>query len=46
MQAAVAVCPRIPRSAPFTRLRLQLVTSMNLFGTVYSCNTVTPIIKQ
>jgi len=25
---------------------LRLVTEMNLFGTVYSCNTVTPIIKQ
>src|SRR5712671_3343146 len=25
---------------------LQLVTSMNLFGTVYSCNAVAPIMKQ
>ena len=25
---------------------LQLVTEMNLFGTVYSCNAVAPIMKQ
>src|ERR1700730_5843115 len=25
---------------------LQLVTEMNLFGTVYSCNTVAPVMKQ
>ena len=25
---------------------LQLVTEMNLFGTVYSCNAVSPIMKQ
>jgi 3-oxoacyl-[acyl-carrier protein] reductase len=25
---------------------LELVTSMNLFGTVYSCNAVAPIMKQ
>ena len=30
----------------FIRPRLQLVTSMNLFRTVYSCNALTPIMKQ
>src|ERR1700726_3081481 len=25
---------------------LQLVTEMNLFGTVYSCNAIAPIMKQ
>jgi NAD(P)-dependent dehydrogenase (short-subunit alcohol dehydrogenase family) len=25
---------------------LQLVTEMNLFGTVYSCNAVAPVMKQ
>jgi len=25
---------------------LQLVTEMNLFGTVYSCNAVAPIMKE
>ena len=25
---------------------LQLVTEMNLFGTVYSCNAVAPLMKQ
>ena len=46
MRAAVAVAPRIRKPAPSIRRSYQLVTEMNLFGTVYSCNAVAPIMKQ
>jgi 3-oxoacyl-[acyl-carrier protein] reductase len=36
----------IPRQAPSNPALLQLVVEMNLFGTVYSCNAVAPIMKQ
>jgi NADP-dependent 3-hydroxy acid dehydrogenase YdfG len=45
MRAAVVVGPWIPRPALDPAL-LQLLTSMNLFGTLYSCNAVAPIMKQ
>src|SRR5262249_1721291 len=34
------------KASTLDRRLLQLVTEMNLFGTVYSCNAVAPIMKQ
>jgi 3-oxoacyl-[acyl-carrier protein] reductase len=45
-RAEVVVGPWTPRPAPLDPALLQLVTEMNLFGTVYSCNAVAPIMKQ
>src|SRR6516162_850059 len=42
MRAAVEASPWTPLDPAL----LQLVTEMNLFGTVYSCNAVAPIMKQ
>src|SRR3954452_1816865 len=44
--AEVVVGPWIPRPAPSIRRCYTSVTEMNLFGTVYSCNAVAPIMKQ
>ena len=47
MQAAGAEAPWTPRPAHLIRRSYSLfVVSMNLFGTVYSCNAVAPIMKQ
>ena len=42
MRAAVEASPWTPLDPAL----LQLVTEMNLFGTVYGCNAVAPIMKQ
>jgi 3-oxoacyl-[acyl-carrier protein] reductase len=46
MQAAIGVGPWTPRTSTLDPALLQLVVSMNLFWTVYSCNAVTPIMKR
>jgi 3-oxoacyl-[acyl-carrier protein] reductase len=38
--------PMDTRASTLHPALLQLVVDMNLFGTVYSCNAVTPIMKQ
>jgi 3-oxoacyl-[acyl-carrier protein] reductase len=43
MQAEVVVGTKASTLDPAL---LQLVTEMNLFGTIYSCNTVAPVMKQ
>ena len=46
MPAAVAVGRWTPRPAPLTRHCCSLSSEMNLFGTVYRCNAVAPIMKE
>src|SRR5947209_2422062 len=46
MQAAVEVGLWTPRPAPSIRCCCTLSPEMNLFGTVYSCNAVAPVMKQ
>jgi NADP-dependent 3-hydroxy acid dehydrogenase YdfG len=38
--------PMVTKPSTLDPVPLQLVVEMNLFGTVYSCNAVAPIMKQ
>ena len=46
MPVAVGGRPMDTKASTLDPALLQLVVSMNLFGTVYSCNAVAPIMKQ
>ena len=46
MQAAVVVGPMDTKASTLDPALLQLVSEMNLFGTVYTVNAVAPIMKQ
>jgi hypothetical protein len=46
MQEAIEVGLWTPRPAALIRRSYNFMTAMNLFGTVYSCNAVAPIMKQ
>jgi NAD(P)-dependent dehydrogenase (short-subunit alcohol dehydrogenase family) len=46
VQGAVGTARGHHKASTLDPALLQLVTEMNLFGTVYSCNAVAPIMKQ